>query len=381
MAAAGGDGTVTATNDGGGKVLTDARIVLIYWGSAWTNPATSPSQADFTGAFSSILAGPWGSKLQQYRGASVGTIEAVDVNDSSDPAASFTDPQIWTMIDGRITDGKVPAPSNSTDRIYCVIMPTGHSSGDTPFVGQHQVANRNGVNVYWAWVTNDGTLTGGNSAPKIFCHEVAEACTDPGLGSGITVTSPDGDEIGDVCNNTFSVINGVCEEAYWSDLDKSCVLPVSAPGWAWHTIRLSDQSWQPFFGLIERNESNNPGAFSAVSCGGVVDQLHVVGIAGGQLWHTIRRSDQSWQSFFGLIEGVESNNPGAFSAVSCAGVGDQLQVVGIAGGQLWHTIRRSDQSWQSFFGLIEGVESNNPGAFSAVGCGGVGDQLHVVGIV
>lgn len=85
----------------------------------------------------------------------------MDVNDSSDPAASFTDPQIWTMIDGRITDGKVPAPSNSTDRIYCVIMPTGHSSGDTPFVGQHQVANRNGVNVYWAWVTNDGTLTGG----------------------------------------------------------------------------------------------------------------------------------------------------------------------------------------------------------------------------
>jgi len=77
----------------------------------------------------------------------------------------------------------------------------------------------------------------------------------------------------------------------------------------------------------------------------------------------------------------ESNDPGAFSAISCAGVGDQLQVVGIAGGQLWHTIRRSDQSWQPFFGLIEGVESNNPGAFSGVGSGGVGDQLHVVGIV
>jgi len=106
-----------------------------------------------------------------------------------------------------------------------------------------------------------------------------------------------------------------------------------------------------------------------------------VGIAGGQLWHTIRHSDQSWQPFFGLIEGVESNNPGAFSAISCAGVGDQLQVVGIAGGQLWHTIRHSDQSWQPFFGLIEGVESNNPGAFSAVSCAGVGDQLHVVGIV
>jgi hypothetical protein len=62
-------------------------------------------------------------------------------------------------------------------------------------------------------------------------------------------------------------------------------------------------------------------------------------------------------------------------------VGSELQVVGIAGGQLWHTIRNADGTWQSFFGLIEAQESNNPGAFSAVGCAGVGNQLQVVGIV
>jgi len=54
---------------------------------------------------------------------------------------------------------------------------------------------------------------------------VAEACTNPDVRSGFTVTSSEGDEIGDVCNNTFSVVNGVAEEAYWSDVDKSCVLP------------------------------------------------------------------------------------------------------------------------------------------------------------
>jgi hypothetical protein len=222
----GGDGNVTALHDGGGPVLSNARIVLIYWGSEWGAITTNPSHADFTAAFSKILASPWGSKLTQYRGASVGAVEAVDVNTSSDAAAHFTDPEIWNMINDRIAGGAVPEPSTAVDRIYCVVMPTGHSSSDTPFVGQHQMASRNGVDVVWAWVTNDGTLTGGNSAPKIFTHEVAEACTNPDVSSGFTVTSDQGDEIGDVCNNTFSVVNGVAEEAYWSDIDKSCVLPI-----------------------------------------------------------------------------------------------------------------------------------------------------------
>jgi len=50
-------------------------------------------------------------------------------------------------------------------------------------------------------------------------------------------------------------------------------------------------------------------------------ELELVGIAGGQLWHTIRNADGSWQPFFGLIETQESNNPGPFTAISAAGVG------------------------------------------------------------
>jgi acylphosphatase len=222
---AGGDGNVTAEKDGGGKVLQQARIVLIYWGAAWADPATTPSANDFTNAIRNTVTGPWGAKLTQYRGASVGYVEGVDVNSGSDPASSFTDNQIWTMIDGRISSGNVPTPAKDIDRIYCVVMPTGHSSGDTSFVGQHQYRDRNGIRVYWAWITNDGTLTGGNSVPKIFTHEVAEACSDPDLGTGITLTSVNGDEIGDVCNNTFSVIDGHAEEAYWSVADNRCVLP------------------------------------------------------------------------------------------------------------------------------------------------------------
>jgi hypothetical protein len=223
------DGGVTSVQDGGGRVLNNAGIVLIYWGTEWTNPATSPSQVDFTTAFKTILSGPWGSKLPQYRGASVGNVVKVDVNTSTEPAAQFTDPEISAMIESRITSGAVPPPT--TDLIYLVVMPQGHSSGDTNFAGQHQFTTF-GVNVVWAWVTNDGTLTGPNSAPKIFCHEVAEACTDPEF-TGILLTSKalgSKQEIGDVCNNTFSVVNGIAEEAYWSVVDNSCVLPLPAAG-------------------------------------------------------------------------------------------------------------------------------------------------------
>lgn len=226
---AGGDGQVTAFHDDGGPFLRNARIVLIYWGSAWANAGTNPSQANFTSALAGIISGPWGTQLAQYHGIGPMSLEQVDLNTSSDPNTSFTDPEVWSMIEARITNGNVPAPSSSVDRIYCVLMPTGHSSGDTNFVGQHQANNHNGITVYWAWVTNDGTLTGGNSIPKVFTHEVAEACSDPNLSTGITLTSTEGDEIGDVCNNTYSTINGAAEEAYWSEADNRCVLPIFQP--------------------------------------------------------------------------------------------------------------------------------------------------------
>ena len=157
-------------------------------------------------------------------------------------------------------------------------------------------------------------------------------------------------------------------------------------GQLWHTIRNATPSWQPTFGLVESQESNNPGAFTAISCAGVGNELQVVGIVNGQLWHKIRNPNGTWQSSFGLIEGQESNNPGAFSEISCAGVGNELEVVGIVNGQLWHTIRDATPSWQGFFGLVEGQESNNPGAFTEISCGGVAtapgvDELQVVGIV
>jgi len=153
-------------------------------------------------------------------------------------------------------------------------------------------------------------------------------------------------------------------------------------GGMWHTIRHPDGSWQPFFGDVKGVESNDPGHFSAVACAGVNDELQVVGLTdGGEMWHTIRHDDQSWQPSFGDVKGQESNDPGFFSSVACAGVGPDMQLVALTDvGGMWHTIRHPDGTWQPFFGDVKGVESNDPGHFSAVACAGVNNELHVVGL-
>jgi hypothetical protein len=224
----GGDGGVTAFHDNGGRILQQPRLILLFWGNAWNDPATTPSQNDFTNAVSNLVNGPWGTQLSQYRGISRMSLEQIVTITTSDPPTSFSDPQIQNMITAQLDAGNILAPDNSLDRVYCVLMPTGHSSGDTSFVGQHQFFDYNGARVYWAWVTNDGTLTGGNSIPKVLSHELCEAFSDPDLGSGILVDvgNDANEEIGDVCNSTWSTVNGAAQEAYWSESDNRCVIPV-----------------------------------------------------------------------------------------------------------------------------------------------------------
>jgi len=373
----GGDGHVTATHDGGGTILRNAHIVLIYWGSAWGNPATNPSQTAFTNAVRGILGGPWGTQLAQYRGIGPITLEQVDLNTSSDPATVFTDPQIQAMIDSRISGGFVPMPAAGVDRIYCVLMPTGHSSGDTPFVGQHQYYDRAGTRVYWAWVTNDGTLTGGNSIPKVFTHEVAEACSDPDLGSGITLTTVgEGDEIGDTCNNTYSTINGVAEEAYWSAADNRCVLPVFRPlpstagnpslvqgkfgtrgnfelvvpeaaAGLYHLFRNNDNGFLPW--SVPTPFGTNSGQVDAVSLiqssFGSPGNLEIIVRMGANLFHFWRDSGPAFQWNGPFAVGSGASGVPSFVQGRFGNPGNFELVTPMAGGGLAHFWREAAPPW------------------------------------
>ena len=166
------------------------------------------------------------------------------------------------------------------------------------------------------------------------------------------------------------------------------LLGLTDVGGIWHTIRHADGSWQPSFGDVNGVEANDPGHFTAADCAGVNSELQVLGLTdAGRMWHTIRHADGSWEPSFGDVKNVEANDPGHFSAVSCAGVNGELQTVGLTDtGGMWHTIRHADGSWEPSFGDVKGAEANDPGHFSAVSCASVGGtrsgggELHVVAL-
>jgi phosphatidylserine/phosphatidylglycerophosphate/cardiolipin synthase-like enzyme len=149
-----------------------------------------------------------------------------------------------------------------------------------------------------------------------------------------------------------------------------------------HTIRYPDESWQP--GSLQKVQdvvrTGGPTAFSAVACAGVGGDLHVIGVGGGRLYHTIRYAGGGWQSSFGDLNSAVSAAPSQFSAVACAGAGGDLHVIGVADGRLHHTIRYASGGWQRFNNIHQVVTSGDPGQFTAVSCAVAGDNLHVTGL-
>jgi hypothetical protein len=235
--------TVTSTTDGGGKVLTDVEVILIFWGSFWTNtPKPSPSADDYKTAIEGILTGPFMSGLRQYRNVGQGTLIYTDMNDSSDPANGYSDSDVVTMLTNRLDNTSMPPPADGHNRFYAVIVPQGIQNSLTQFAGQHQSFTYKGKKGYYAWVDDSGSLTGHDCVTKVFSHELVEACTNPDVDTsnnsilvdgkksdGSTVTN---DEIGDACNDQFTTVdmNGVqCSvQSYWSKADNICILPLGS---------------------------------------------------------------------------------------------------------------------------------------------------------
>jgi len=234
------DYTVTSTTDGGGKVLTNVEVILVFWGKFWSStPPPSPTADQYKTAIEGILTGPYMGGLRQYRGVGQGTLIYTDINDSSDPNNPYSDSDVVSMLKDRLDNTSMPPPTSGHNRFYAVIVPVGVKNSLTQFAGQHQSFTYNGVTGYYAWIDNTGSLTGSNATTKVFSHELIEACTNPDVDTSnnsilVNGTNADGstvsnDEIGDTCNGRFATLdmNGVqCSvQAYWSKADNACILP------------------------------------------------------------------------------------------------------------------------------------------------------------
>ncbi len=104
--------------------------------------------------------------------------------------------------------------------------------------------------------------------------------------------------------------------------------------------------------------------------------LHLVGISGGRVWHTIRSAGAPWAPWDDVLN---STGPLSFppSDISCGFAGGALHVcVAGGGGRLSHTIRSGPGAWQPWgdaelaaFSRVSGIES--------VDSVGIGGDLHV----
>jgi hypothetical protein len=209
-----------------GLVLPSPQLYLIYWGGAW-QVAPTPTAAEVTGAVHTLMASPYLTGLTQYRGSGRGTLRGSAVVGSSDPADGFTDKQVAQFVDDQLAAGTVPGPDPDNQTVYGVVMPTGITPGFATW-GKHNYFERSGQRIHYAWFTNVGDLA---SITGIVSHELVESATDP-EGSGFrgptgTCDEPGWCEIADVCESTWSMVDGVMVTGYWSNRDNDCVAPGS----------------------------------------------------------------------------------------------------------------------------------------------------------
>ena len=224
----------------GGAIASGVAVELIFWGSAWQQPANSALRAQFVASAASLIGGPYYTALKEYGAAKPMFRGAVTVI-SPDPPGSFDDGDVgdlvWNCIDANI----FPEPDDPGGRIfYAVVMAPGTSYGPGGALGAHSWPHDYDFPFDWdtAWVAwiGFGNL---NTLTRVFGHELAEAVTDP-EGDGWH-TDVSGEEIGDICNTRQGFVNGVWVEGYWSRRMNACVIPTSSDTPVSTVARMSDQ--------------------------------------------------------------------------------------------------------------------------------------------
>ncbi|WP_159394110.1 polymorphic toxin-type HINT domain-containing protein [Streptomyces sp. NRRL S-495] len=113
-------------------------------------------------------------------------------------------------------------------------------------------------------------------------------------------------------------------------------------GSLWLGAQAADGSWSQFTDLMA--EAGSLPAVTAVSVAVSDGRLQVMAVAGGKIWHTVR-GDTGWQKWGDVYGAVGSLSQPSQIALSATASG--LEVLTFAAGRLWHTVRRPDGDWQA----------------------------------
>jgi hypothetical protein len=231
-------------SDGG--VMANGMLELIFWGTAWEGPI-SPSMDAVIAAAERIIASPYLSELAQYGFKSV-TLRGGLLVANDPPRSTYTDDDIRKLISDLGDQGALSEVDELEGRmLYIVFAPPGIPYSDPADAGAHtDVVEMDFLNADFdmspfGWVNYSANLS---SITCTFSHELVELITDPfpNLGPAwhMNRTINGGNELGDACNNSCAIVDGIFVQAYWSERQKACIIPRHA----YWTAEISEQKLQ-----------------------------------------------------------------------------------------------------------------------------------------
>lgn len=205
---------------GGGQVIVNAKIQLIYWGASWNNIGNNPDKDTFDDTVQNLLNSNYYSKVHQYSNIDFPSWLGSTVNTTTPTTDLFWGAQVIQVVRDMIDIGAVPNHSSNAQLIYCVIAPSGgHSAHGLQIGGEHGHWPEANPQFRYLWILNDNNI---NNMTGYIAHEIVETITNPNNDGW----NSDEGEIGDLCEkHTGIVIPGVAAQYYWSNFDNQCVLP------------------------------------------------------------------------------------------------------------------------------------------------------------
>ncbi|MFF2546207.1 trypsin-like serine protease [Kitasatospora sp. NPDC058063] len=144
--------------------------------------------------------------------------------------------------------------------------------------------------------------------------------------------------------------------------------------------RLYDGTWTPYEDV--QATAGNIGGVRAVASAGINADTHIIALGGdGHLHYAIRNLDGGWKQTFADLN-VALTDLSGITQVSIASISDNLHVVVVANGTLYHSIRNGAGQWTSF-NVVTDVTGplNGITAISAAGASGdAGPELHIAAV-
>jgi hypothetical protein len=216
----------------GGALASGAAIQLIFWGSVWNDPATSPRPNEVAAAVQTLLNSSYFFGLKQY-GVDQGPLGKTLIVTSPEPPAQISSEDITGLLWDMIGD-KFPEPDEAGGHnIYVFFLPP-HAGLPESFYAAHSNTTHYDFpfKVHRAWYVWIGWASGLDPIMTSLTHEVVEAYTNPeNSGWMIPNTDPAVSEIADICAEHTGSIDGVPVTSYFSFADSrqtpdnACIIP------------------------------------------------------------------------------------------------------------------------------------------------------------